>query len=379
MDMNAVSRKEVRGVIVLVAIAALFAFVVSGASFSGPLRSVELAFTSSSPNGISGGAIVPASCPSYAHYPGECDPPPPPQCDTPANPPCSGGTLVSLGADGNGCSLGYRCDMPNCPIVNPPACTGTLVAITNNTGCTTGYTCESGGGGGTGGGGGICTNLPGTFTSVPNGYTETAPGTCTANSCLGSGGACDYCPNLPGLQGSESAIPSGYRVNAQGYCVPQGGETCNIGASQTQIGVGESSTLTWSCSASATSAGLGFTTGGAPSGSKSVTPSVTTEYWLQCQAGCQDSITVEVLPFTMSITADPTTVRAGRESTITWESEGVTSCSVSGPNFSATGLNGSKLTGPIQAQSTYTLTCQTPLGVKSKSVNIRILPGTIEI
>src|SRR3989344_9181410 len=37
---------------------------------------VEVGIYSLSPSGPSGGRIIPASCPSYEHFPGECTPPP---------------------------------------------------------------------------------------------------------------------------------------------------------------------------------------------------------------------------------------------------------------------------------------------------------------
>lgn len=83
------------------------------------------------------------------------------------------------------------------------------------------------GGGDTGGGGGgdvgggepppppppppppdFCPNLPGSQTSVPPGYTVDANGNCVTIN--------DFCPNLPGIQNS---LPPGYVKDANGNCV----------------------------------------------------------------------------------------------------------------------------------------------------------------
>lgn len=70
-----------------------------------------------------------------------------PSCPKIAVPPCQGGTLISLGADTNHCSLGYVCQLPlgsNCPAVSMPVCSGgTLVSNgTDYNGCSMGYTCQ---------------------------------------------------------------------------------------------------------------------------------------------------------------------------------------------------------------------------------------------
>lgn len=55
----------------------LFGFFGGDGDFASGLKpSVEVGISSMSPRGISGGLIIPASCPSYEHYSGECTPPP---------------------------------------------------------------------------------------------------------------------------------------------------------------------------------------------------------------------------------------------------------------------------------------------------------------
>ncbi len=70
-----------------------------------------------------------------------------PACPKVAVPPCQHGTLVSLGADQNHCTLGYMCQQQpgsNCPSVTAPLCSGgTIVSSgTDINGCSTGYSCQ---------------------------------------------------------------------------------------------------------------------------------------------------------------------------------------------------------------------------------------------
>src|SRR3989344_1590151 len=64
------------------------------------VQSVEYNLAVQSPSGSSGGFIIPASCPSYAHSPGECDPPPP----APPSFSASGGSAGGSGS-GSGTSI----------------------------------------------------------------------------------------------------------------------------------------------------------------------------------------------------------------------------------------------------------------------------------
>ncbi len=60
---------------------------------------------------------------------------------------CTNGTLVALGMDANGCSMGYRCkqNQVSCPQIIPPQCTnGSLVSNgTDSNGCSLGYQCKT--------------------------------------------------------------------------------------------------------------------------------------------------------------------------------------------------------------------------------------------
>lgn len=271
------------------------------------IRSVELGIATHSPSGMFGGAVVPASCPSYAHSPGEC-------------------------------------------------------------------------GGGGGGGGGettptdVCTNITGVQATVPAGYT--ANGTsCRANNCEENPyqTSCDRCVNINGFQ---EAVPAGYTLQ-NNQCIER--ESCSLNASSIELQFGQSTTLSWSCSQSASASGSNFATGGASSGSVEVTPEDTTTYLLQCQAGCNDEVRVAVADPTLAISANPLRVRSGNSAMLFWGATQATNCSVTGPNFSATGITGSRSTGIITGQSTYTLSCDTSKGRRSASVTITLIPSQVEI
>lgn len=344
--------------------AGLIAVAIAISVFTAPTaRSVELGIAEGSPLGATGGSVIPASCPSYIHSPGNCTT----ACyqttcstgsdgkttvcsDTEVS--CAGDLCLNL--SGNQTSVPQyfsRDSSGNCYL---SSC-ATGYTFTNGacvyTGCPIGYALS----------GSYCV-----FTACPTGYDH------VGSSCV----AHDYCPNIAGTQ---SSVPSGYVVNSSGNCVVAPTETCSVTPSATTIASGGSSTLTWACSLSSSSSGLNFSTGGAANGSVSVSPSVTTTYSLSCSAGCSANATVTVTNPTLSISANPTRVHSGETSTISWSASQVTSCTVTGPNFSGSGLTGSGSSGAIVARSTYTLTCQSAVGVRTASVTINLIPAGVEI
>lgn len=94
-------------------------------------------------------------------------------------PQCANGTLVSLGTNSNGCSLGYSCKISTttvCPKISIPQCTnGTLSSLgTDQNGCSLGYQCK------------LSTVCP-VYNACPAGYTtntSTDASECTKISCI---------------------------------------------------------------------------------------------------------------------------------------------------------------------------------------------------
>jgi hypothetical protein len=154
-----------------------------------------------------------------------------------------------------------------------------------------------------------------------------------------------------------------------------GSGTPGTGASSITINEGSAVTMSFACVDSTSSSGLNFSTGGDASGSVSINPLDTTTYTVVCSNGGRSSVDVTVLHPVLEITADPTQVRSGRESLITWSATVVDSCNVTGTNgFSATGLSGSQPSNPITLQSIFTLTCENVAGTLSKSVTVYLIP-----
>src|SRR3989338_8293816 len=95
--------KGLRTIHYAVSVAVIAAVLVFGGNLSAPATlSSEVGFSSFSPRGIAGGAVVPASCESgFEHFPGECaPPPPPPPPPQPPPPPAPTADLKVNGSDG---------------------------------------------------------------------------------------------------------------------------------------------------------------------------------------------------------------------------------------------------------------------------------------
>ena len=115
-------------------------------------------------------------------------------------PACQGGTLISLGADTNHCSLGYVCKQSVaslCPQVTEPTCTHgyAVPSGTDANGCTTGYSCQS--------------------VSCPSINVVTS---CPAGETLISGNDQYGCPNVSYCSGTPDSSSSGSGTSLFGAC-----------------------------------------------------------------------------------------------------------------------------------------------------------------
>ncbi|MCH7529590.1 hypothetical protein IIB50_00510 [Patescibacteria group bacterium] len=86
-------------------------------------------------------------------------------------------------------------------------------------------------------------------------------------------------------------------------------------------------------------------------------------------------------PASLSLEASPINlIRSGTGTIIVWSATDVISCTISGPNgFNFTTTSGSQSTGPLTEQSTYTLSCETDTGPVSVGVTVNVLPVFEEI
>ena len=162
--------------------------------------------------------------------------------------------------------------------------------------------------------------------------------------------------------------------------------TASLSANPSSILKGQSATLTWTSANTTSCSGQGFSTGGATSGTRSVSPSNITNYGISCATSGADihrTTTVTVLEPTASISASSNRVNVGDTITVSWNAENVESCSINGPGISLTspaGTNG-VVSGSqevvITQQSTYIISCS-PGGTNAQSATIVNIIPTFE-
>jgi len=166
---------------------------------------------------------------------------------------------------------------------------------------------------------------------------------------------------------------------------PSVGSSCASG-----VQTGGSCDIHWACPAGATGSYGTFNTGGATSGTYTVNPTSNTTYLVTCQfplgmytqSTSSASVNVTVNQPQLSITATPPRVHKGDPTTILWTATNVTagSCTVSQTGGSTVGSGESGTYSPtINAASEFTLTCATPAGSVSQSVDISVVPTEIEL
>src|SRR5208337_4754823 len=145
---------------------------------------------------------------------------------------------------------------------------------------------------------------------------------------------------------------------------------------------GQQSTLTWASNYATSCAGTNFSTGGATQGQMVVTPTVTTVYSVQCTGTggnspvVQATVTVNLPPATASLTANPTTIAPGDQSTLTWSSNYATSCT--GANFSTGGATQGQISVSPLVATTYSVQCDgsggnSPVAPATVTVTARVL------
>jgi hypothetical protein len=146
-------------------------------------------------------------------------------------------------------------------------------------------------------------------------------------------------------------------------------------------------TITYSCS-SGKSEGAGFDTGGAPSGSATITipnPPTNTNiatYGLKCTDGAAvatKQCSVQVAKPGIVLVANPKAVQSGKTSAIGWITSGMSTCVISSPqlqNFTdehrnTTNVNGSVATPPLTGTSDFVLKCTT-IGGSSRAATTTV-------
>ena len=268
-----------------------------------PVRSVEIAINEQSPVGLEGGLVVPASCNSYEHTPGECS---------------------------GGCTPSTQTETLSCPA----------------------------------GQSGSITRARSSWCPGPTWTEWFESSTCTTDP-------------IPPIY-SQGSYPPTYSQSSYGSTDP------TITGTPNPIDPGGTVTITWSDPEGRSCAGIGFSTGGASSGSVQVTPADTTNYGVQCGSD-QVTVTIVVTNPVLTIGATPARVRSGSASSISWSATNVTSCTLTGTGVStscsgaacASAHNNS--TGALSAQTVYTLACQTGVGGRSATATVFITPTVCEV
>ncbi len=200
--------------------------------------------------------------------------------------------------------------------------------------------------------------------------------------------------------------------------------TVLLTASSSSITTGQSSTLTWSSSNATSCTGTNFSTGGAVSGTRSVSPLVTTTYSISCTGPGGTGSDVKTVTFTCTptnicsgntvvnsctgatvqscsyqcgagacITPPPPSFNAGSgttghlqvkpqivpksgTATVLWNVSNVSACSVTGSNGQTwNAISGSSTTLPITQQTTFTLAC-TPYSGQSFTPETQVVNVT---
>jgi hypothetical protein len=182
-------------------------------------------------------------------------------------------------------------------------------------------------------------------------------------SCGGGGGG-----------GSASSAPAATSSFATNPVI------VSIGASPTELTVGQSTTLSWSSSnATACQASGAWSGTVALSGSQLVTPpaAATFTYTLTCNGvASSTSVVVANAPTpmpTVSLSLAPASVAAGQASMLTWSTTNATACVASGAWAGNQATSGSlAVTQVVAGTYTYSLTCTGPGGSASGSATLGV-------
>jgi hypothetical protein len=338
-------KKPLIPALALSALGVLVVFSFALNAFSNGSLSPEMRFTDASESGLS---IIPASGASTPQY-----------CPDNSSAPNNDTTQCA-------CTTGYT---PNCPggaLVLCPNQTPAPYNDTNQCTCAQGnQNACSNNGGGDGGGGGVSVPL-----SCPTGEGGTYP------DCHGGDCPVGYVPDplLPSLCDFD-ACPSGYNESSDGVCVAI---SCPAGQSPNAIGV---------CTASSCVSYPECDTGGDIIDSCSGTIETPAS---ACPYGCENGeCKAPPAPVVLrALLAAPTLVKKGQTTVLVWNVENVTDCAITGTNgdswTSLTSPINGQVSGPILAQTLYTLHCGiiagaenpdgTPATWNDETVTVNIVP-----
>lgn len=208
----------------------------------------------------------------------------------------------------------------------------------------------------------LCPNLSGRQTTVPAGYTL------SSGQCVSTSG--DVCPNLSGTQ---TSVPTGYQL-ISGQCIPTGSDVCpNMNGIQVSLPSGYT-LVNGQCVLLSTEDEDEDDVCPNISGVQTTLPAGCMLSSAQCVPISADDTCPRIGAPGLSITAIPMLIRSGDTTTITWEALNVSSCIVSGGGLSLTGKTGSRVVTNITESTTFTLSCETPIGTLTDTATVSIVP-----
>jgi phospholipase C len=163
--------------------------------------------------------------------------------------------------------------------------------------------------------------------------------------------------------------------------------TAALAANPGTVARGSASTLTWSSTNATSCAASGGWNGAKAASGTQNTGALTANsaYSLTCSgpggtsAPATASVTVAAMP-TATLTTNPGTVALNGASTLTWSSTNATSCAASGGWSGAHAASGSQTTGPLAANTTYSLTCSGPGGTSGPATaTVSVVPTASQL
>ena len=177
-----------------------------------------------------------------------------------------------------------------------------------------------------------------------------------------------------------AACHSGFGVSPNGSSVSVDAKpVITLAPNPSIVMRGSGTTLAWSTtSADACVASNGWSGPKPPSGSVAIDQlTTTTSYQLTCTGSAGSSsqsaqVVVATPAPTVSLTAQPTTIAAGGNSTLTWTSTDATTCTASGGWGGVLATSGSLTMGALASNTEFVLTCSGIDGTASQATTVTV-------
>ncbi|MDP2665761.1 MAG: PKD domain-containing protein [bacterium] len=208
----------------------------------------------------------------------------------------------------------------------------------------------------------------------------------TVTDSVSNSTASASCTTGANQSGGSTNNGTGTGTGTGGTGVGVGSCTSSFSASPLTVEQGQSINLAWNVSGGSLCAsscsGIGFSTGGAVSGSTTVIPSPTNHtYALSCSAGtygppANENATVTVRVPTTTISANPLRVTTGNNTTVSWSSENSSSCVVTKNGISwRTDIGPISVPDPVTTQTIYAIDCANNYDIHvTDSVIVNVVP-----